>query len=152
MAVKYTVDQTGKAMPIIIADSPEQAAAEFQKHKEQISGCGCPVKTRQKSIPEFLKEKKPKDHNERVIVLGYYLEKFRETQSFATKDIDEAYNEAKTPKSSNTTAFIRGCISKGWLMPAKKEKGSIGDRYTLTQTGIDYVDAMPHKEGDKHGN
>lgn len=89
------------------------------------------------SIGEFIRNLGFKKHTDIVLAFGYYLETYSGLKQFAPADINTCYYDAKM-EASNTSQMIIQNIKRGYMMGSKKaDKGD--KRYTLTQTGVDFI-------------
>jgi hypothetical protein len=89
------------------------------------------------SVGEFIRQLGFKKHTDLVVAFAYYLEKFAGLGTFTPADINTCYYDSKL-ESSNTSQMIILNIRRGFLMPAKKDKGR--KAYTLTRTGEEHVE------------
>jgi predicted nucleotidyltransferase component of viral defense system len=96
---------------------------------------------KRQSLSEFLKAKNPKTHGDKMLVFGYYLEKFENQNSFNLDDIERCYSAAKMPRTKNFGTYLAGLIRNGYLMEATEKKDN-KKAWTLTQSGLDYVEKM----------
>lgn len=94
---------------------------------------------KQISIKEFILSKKPKNDVEKTLVIGYYLENFRDMSYFNAKDLEEGFREAKekVPKNVNDKAYQN--IKRGFMMEAKEKKDKL-KAWNLTSTGERFVE------------
>src|SRR3989337_3631703 len=51
------------------------------------------------SINEFMRSQKPNDDVQKTLAVGYYLEKYEGLTSFNAKDLENAFQRLKAPKS-----------------------------------------------------
>lgn len=91
------------------------------------------------SAGEFIRKIGFKKDVDIVLAFGYYLENHGGQSSFAPTDINTCYYEAKM-ESSNTSQSIIYLIRKGYLMEAKQPEKKGKKKYTLTTTGIDFIE------------
>jgi hypothetical protein len=56
---------------------------------------------KQISIKEFILSKKPIDDVQKTLVIGYYLEKYRNIENFNAKDLENGFREAKEKVPDN---------------------------------------------------
>jgi len=91
-------------------------------------------------LKSFMAQKRPMNNYERVACLAYYLEKFKEMSDVGAKEIIEANTEARLPKMSNATVFIKHAThTYGYL-------NSIGQRrLALSSRGEAVVEALPDR-------
>ena len=92
------------------------------------------------SAREFVQKFGAKRHADRIVAFGYYLEKYLDKKEFTAADINNLYYEAKLETSNTSQGIING-IKCGLLMEAPgQKKGAAKKRYTLTQTGEEFVE------------
>ena len=99
----------------------------------------------QQSSSEFYKIKQPKNHNEIILVIAYWIlnkENIEEFQS--TKDILKFYDEIKLKKPSNIHQHISELKKEGLIMI-----GSDSGGYKLTLQGIEFVENNLPKKKEK---
>jgi len=106
-----------------------QLDSESRPSSERLSTSG-----KELTPSEFLKLKRPDSGTERLIVLAYYLERFRNTKDFSQADLAKVADEAKL-STIHAQYFTYG-IQQGFLR--KTTKG----RYAITLSGEDFVEAM----------
>jgi hypothetical protein len=94
---------------------------------------------RVESIVEFIREKQPSSHVDKLLVVAYYLEGFKGYQNFTIQDIQSAFTQARLSLSSNTAAFISECVRQGLLLELDSKKDGL-KAYRLTISGIDRVE------------
>lgn len=93
------------------------------------------------SASEFIRMSGYKKHTDIALAFGYYLEKVQGIASFTPADINNCYYDAKL-ESSNTRQMVALNIKRGYLMEAKQDKSENKRRYTLTQSGIQYIETQ----------
>lgn len=93
------------------------------------------------SVGEFILKLGVKKHTDYVIAFGYYLEKYQGLTDFTPADINNCYYDAKM-ESSNTSQMIILNIKRGYLMEARGDGAKGKKRYTLTSSGLSYIDAL----------
>jgi hypothetical protein len=106
-----------------------------------------PVKAttaKQKSIREFLNEKKPATANDRALCIAYYLETFKGYECFNAEDIKAGFREARIPLPKNPNDVINKNIAKGYMMDAENKGGK--KAWVLTGTGMELVEKGFGKE------
>jgi hypothetical protein len=91
------------------------------------------------SVGKFIRKLGTKKHVDYVLAFGYYLEKNQGASSFTPADINTCYYDSKL-ETSNTSQMIVLNIRRGFFMEAKQEKGEGKKRYTLTNSGIEYIE------------
>lgn len=93
------------------------------------------------SLAEFLKTKNLKSHGDKILVLGYYLEKVMNESSFNMSDIEKCYVQARLPKTTNFRPYISQLIHDGYIMDAEEKKEN-KKAWILTDTGLKYVESL----------
>jgi hypothetical protein len=94
------------------------------------------VKSGKKPSPaEFVREKSPDGGTELLIVLGKYLEDYRNQAEYAKKDLNSIAREAKMKDVHSQ--YFNLAVKQGLMRSAGKGK------YSLTLSGEDSVLAMP---------
>jgi hypothetical protein len=93
------------------------------------------------SLAEFLKTKNPRSHGDKILVLGYYLEKAKGYPSFNLDEIEACYMEARLPKTKNFSAYITPLVRSGHLMDAAEKKDN-KKAWRLTASGLKFVEAL----------
>lgn len=72
------------------------------------------------------------------MAFGYYLEKHGGKNDFSASDLNNCYYDAKM-EASNTSQMIAQNIKTGRMMPSK-QKGDKGRlRFTLTNSGEEFI-------------
>lgn len=97
------------------------------------------------SIREFVQQLGLKKHTDITLAFGYYLEKYSGMSDFTSADLNNCYYEAKL-EASNTSQMIIQNIKAGRMMPSPKKGEKGKNRYTLTQSGEEYIESMQSKD------
>lgn len=97
------------------------------------------VSTKNLSVRELIKDKRPKNDVQTTLVLGYYLEVIKEKPGFTSQEISDCYGEAKEPTPKNVSDKIQMNIRNGWMMATNNKAGS-SVLYTLTNTGLSIME------------
>lgn len=93
------------------------------------------------SLKEFLGKKKPENNYERVACIVYYLENEKNYESIKTQDVYDANTEARQPKLSNASFFVRDAAFKyGYLTTLGYGK------YGVSSRGESVVEALPDRD------
>jgi hypothetical protein len=117
----------------------------LQQHEKRISDledltASKPVgRKKELSARELLLQKRPKNDVERTLVLGYYLEQYRNISSFNRNNLEELFREAKEIVPTNINDKINKNIEKGFIMEANESKGELKS-WTLTSGGERFVE------------
>jgi len=92
------------------------------------------------SLGEFVKQKNPKSHADKILVFGYYLENIKGYESFNIDDIEECYQDVRMPKTKNFSPYITQLIREGKIMDSKNKKDN-KKAWLLTNDGMEYVES-----------
>jgi len=95
--------------------------------------------TKKMSIKVFLLSKKPRNGVEKILAVGYYLEKHEDIVSFNVKDLEKALRDAKeqVPKNINHKVYLN--IKKGHMMGTSDKKDKL-KAWVLTNSGDQHVE------------
>jgi BMFP domain-containing protein YqiC len=88
---------------------------------------------------EFLRTKKIDTGTQKVLVLGYYLEKTDGMPSFNATDIEAIFRSAKEKLPANINDLVNSNVKKAFMDEAKEKKDGKKAWY-LTSTGENYVE------------
>lgn len=94
------------------------------------------------SLAEFVKSRTYKGHSELILLFAYFLEKSERVRSFNITDIQNCYKNTRIPEVKNIPLYIGKLISDGYLIEEKEKKDN-KKAWSLTATGIDYVESLP---------
>ena len=116
----------------------EKRVSQLEKH---FTSATAPRVTSGKKIAakEFLMAKNVSSETQRVLVLGYFLEKVMEMPSFNVPDLEAAFRSAKDKLPKNMNDAVNKNITRGFLMEAETKKDAKKAWY-LTSTGERYVE------------
>lgn len=95
------------------------------------------------SIKEFLLEKKPKNDVQKTLIIAYYIEKYKNIESFSINDIKDYLKLAKESIPINLNDKINLNIKKGFMIETGEKKGKIKN-WTLTRTGLKFIENKPN--------
>jgi len=90
------------------------------------------------SLAQLLKKANLKSDVDRALIAGYYLETFKEYQSFTAAEIKDAIRDARISPPSNPSDVIAKNIRKGVMMQAGDKDGRMA--YVLTTDGAEFVE------------
>ena len=93
------------------------------------------------SLSEFMNTKNPKGHDDKILVFGYYIEKFEKSISVNVDDIKKCYQQAKIPPTKNIPTYTSMLERKGYIM-ASEEKKDNKKAWQLTQSGEKYIENL----------
>lgn len=91
------------------------------------------------SAKEFLMTKKIDTDTQKVLILGYYLEKTGAMASFNATDIETIFRSAKEKLPANINDAVNKNVNRGLIMDAEDKKDGKKAWY-LTSTGENYVE------------
>lgn len=101
--------------------------------------------TKQKSLREFLNEKKPITANDRGLCIAYYYETIKGYESFNAEDIKAGFRDARIAPPKNPNDVINKNIAKAYMMDAEQAKDG-KKAWVLTGTGLEAVEKGFGKE------
>lgn len=91
------------------------------------------------SLGEFIRQKNPKSHGDKILMFGYYLEKIKGYDAFNIDDIEKCYQDVRMPKTKNFSPYIIQLIREGKIMDSEQKKDN-KKAWLLTKDGIEYVE------------
>lgn len=89
---------------------------------------------------EFIFTKEPKDEVQKVLALAYYLEKHEGLLALNSKDLEQAFREAKEAVPDNINYKVIRNIKKGHMMEAKEKKDNL-KAWGITASGERLVES-----------
>lgn len=98
------------------------------------------------SLVEFLNQKNPKSHGDKILIFGYYLERIKGYEAFNIDDIEKCYQDARIPKTKNFSLYITRLIRQGYLMDSDQKKDN-KKAWLLTKNGREYVEKYGENVG-----
>lgn len=105
------------------------------------------LSTKNFSAPEFFAGKAWTTDNHKVVLAGYFLERYSARPNYGAQEIKDCLLSAKVPIPKNTNVGIIRCIEHGWMMEVPS--GVSGKKaWALTQTGERYAEALVKKNGE----
>lgn len=116
------------------AVSPQRETSTYQTSdtpKQSFSSIGT-ESDKEESIAEFLEKVPNKTHQDKIIAFAYFLEKYRNLESFGIKEINDCYEEVKEVKT-NTAVYINLLVKSGLFMKAKNQPSTGAAQYVLTR-------------------
>jgi hypothetical protein len=137
--VEKHIEEFKKEMPTIAKELPSKEKTiipETQKEKVELEGL---------SLAEFYKQKQPKDHNEIVVVFGYWLTEKENKKEFSPKDIKNCYTVSpKKPTNVPKTMKTLASSDKAYLI--KTEKKGL---YKISMSGKDLIEKELPRKSEK---
>ena len=96
------------------------------------------------SIREFFIARSPKSQSEKAICIIYFNECIDGNKNgIDSKWLKDAFKRVKEKVPGNISDVIFQCNKKAWIQPADNTGKSV--LYTITITGIKYVEDLPKK-------
>jgi hypothetical protein len=89
------------------------------------------------SVAQFFKKVSPRTDLDRVLAAGYFLEKFKNQDSFTASEVKDTIRGAKISPPVNPSDSISKNIKKGYIMPSGDKEGKMA--FVLTSDGEDTV-------------
>jgi hypothetical protein len=98
------------------------------------------VEIKKLSIKEFILGRNTKDDQQKTtLAIGYFLEKFKNYDSFNIKDIEQGFRDAKIKPPQNINDKVNKNIAKGFIMETEGKKDN-KKAWVLTATGEGIMD------------
>lgn len=107
--------------------------SSLPKTSTSISGMGS------LSITEFVRKIKRNKGTDIALAIAYYLFKYRSVEVITTKELGEAYDEARLTKPANPTDTLNQLVRTAKMKPAPDREGR--KAFTITQSGEQEVEA-----------
>lgn len=98
------------------SDLEERVEVLEQRVQELEELVGGTVVTTGSDLETFLDRVQPGTHVERATAIGYHLMHVEDEDPFTSVDVEEAYEESRTPKPANMSDVLNGAQEKGWMM------------------------------------
>ena len=106
---------------------------------ESIFELGKAIPIKKVSLKEFVLSKGPENDVQKVLTIGYYLERHGGVSAFNVDDLRKAFRGAAETPPGNMNDTVRKNVSKGHLMETESKIGS--KAWILTNTGEKVVEA-----------
>lgn len=101
------------------------------------------------SLAEFMRDKKFSTGVEIVMGVAYYVEHFEDMDSFTSKDIEAALDNARQTKPGNISQMLVQNIKKGYLRELKEKKDGL-KAYCVLEKGKNWCEEyIPHVSENK---
>jgi len=95
--------------------------------------------SKQISLTEFLREKKPSDGVKKTLAIGYYIQCFEGKNNFNVKDLKKGFQRARETKPLNLSDKVNMAIRNGFFNEAPEKKDN-KKAWHLTDTGIKFIE------------
>lgn len=86
------------------------------------------------TLVEFLDQKDPTTHDDRFLVIAYWLTVRNQQEQFQADDIISGYSKASESKPKNPTQHMTANVRRAFF---QREKEGF---YSITKSGIEYVE------------
>jgi len=86
-------------------------------------------------IREFVESLNPSSHTERALGVAYYLETYRDKETFTVSDIEDGYRECRVKPASNMSDVLGRMAERDWLLRDGKEGQT--QLWRLTATALE---------------
>lgn len=98
--------------------------------------------TKMPTVYEFMQKLNLKSHTNKVLCLAYFLEKYKQLESFSLNDIKEAYKEARLVMPKNINDYLyKLTTKKGYLIEVGKKEDKLKS-WRLSADGIKFVESL----------
>lgn len=116
----------------------EQRVEDLEQRVEELEELvGGTVVTTGSDLEAHLEQVQPGTHVERAVAIGYYLMHVEGEDPFTSSDVEEAYEECRTPKPANMSDVLNGAEERGWMMnPASRGQTKL---WRVTKDGDEAV-------------
>lgn len=102
------------------------------------------------NLSSFLSDKGNLEHQDFVLFAAYFDEKKNGNKTFTSENVKQYYAEARRSKYSNVSALLSSLAQKGYIMDAPDAEHKNPKPYTLTDTGLEYLEKyQPKAEQEK---
>lgn len=116
-------------------------AIVLQKEVTAVSELSQKENDRKESLSEFLKAKNPKSHGDKILLIGYYMEKIEGETQFNIHDIEKCYAQARMPKTKNFGPYITQLVHNGYIMDAEEKKNN-KKAWIITESGLKHIEEL----------
>lgn len=125
-------------LEIEIEGDREFVEAYFNKLLQRLQfGPSETEKSGNKALNHLLEEKQPSSHSDKVLLFGYYLEKYSGLECFCADDISRCYQETRIAGPRNINDLIRKLPREYVMEVGRKGKKKA---WRLTREGMEYVE------------
>jgi hypothetical protein len=104
------------------------------------------IKPEDMTIEEFVEHKKPRNAEQRVLAVAYYLENVTNISPINIEDLKTALMQAKEKVPQSLSAAAESNVSSGYFMKLKFKKDML-TAYKITNKGEEYVEKGFKKKG-----
>ncbi len=116
-------------------DNHEQRISKL----ESLSQKNPEVTKKRTSIKEFILSKEPKNDIQKTLVIGYYLENYKNFQFFNAKDLKESLRRTKEKIPKNINRNVIKNVERGYMEEYKEKKDKL-KAWSLTSLGEKFVE------------
>lgn len=111
----------------------EERVTELER---RLDGNGSPEM--EKNLRAFVESLSPSSHTERSLYVVYYLESYRDSESFTVENIEEGYRECCVKPASNMSDVLGRMEERDWLLRDGKDGQT--QVWRLTATALNTVE------------
>jgi hypothetical protein len=105
-----------------------------------------PAHTKPYSAVELFASKEWRTEIDKVVLAGFFLERFGGIQTYTIREIKDCLVSAKVSLPKNVNLAILQAAQRGWIMEVPS-KGGTRKNWALTQTGERRAEEMSHEQG-----
>jgi hypothetical protein len=116
---------------------PISSSARLEKSVESSTIEAAETAPKRISVAQFFKKLSSKTELDRVLAAGYFLEKFKDQDSFTAAEISDTIRGAKISPPRNPNDSINKNIKKGYIMPSGDKEGKMA--FVLTSDGEEAI-------------
>lgn len=91
------------------------------------------------SIKQFILDKEPRNAVQKILLIGYYLEKYENMPFFTVRDLEKGLRDAKEIIPPNINDKVNLNIKRGHVMKLKEKKDGLRG-WNLTNIGERFVE------------
>lgn len=117
----------------------DELEKRVEKLEQLLTTPGTTARPKRMSAKEFLLTKGAETEVQKVLALGYFLERMEGMESFNVVDLESAFRAAKEKLPKNLNDAANRNVARGFLMEAEVKKDSKKAWY-LTSTGERHVE------------
>lgn len=133
----------------MMSDEVEELRAHLTHLEERVTELerrleGDEVPDVDEGLRGFVESFNPTSHTQRALSIAYYLENFRDNETFTVADIEEGYRECRVKPASNMSDVLGRMEGRDWLL----RDGTEGQTqlWRLTATALETVEEGTHND------
>lgn len=113
-------------------DQLEERITELEKRLD-----GGETVEAEEDLRAFVESLGPSSHTERSLYIAYYMEKYRDEDTFTVEDIEEGYRECRVKSAGNMSDVLGRMEERDWLLRDGKQGRT--QLWSLTATALNNV-------------